>query len=322
MDPRGPSSSGSEIGLPSLAGRDLSVRLISYSQNAEDVRLWRVLGNIEGGFYVDIGAHLPEAGSVTKLFYDAGWHGINVEPGPAFDTLAAARPRDTNRRTAVGEGSGTTTLWITHPHDGMSTTEPAAHTHVGAVIERFEPTTVELVRLEDLLAHHATGDIHFLKIDVEGAEAGVIRSNDWTRFRPWILVIEAVATLDSTPTHGVWEPMLLDAGYDLAAFDGLNRFYVARERAELGPALAYPVGVLDHYVTSVQYGIEVDRLRLIEERQALQHQLEALTDEVDRLRAQHRAVLASRTFRAGRFVAMIGRPILPLLDRLRSGRRG
>jgi hypothetical protein len=52
--------------------------LISYAQNAEDVLLWRALGAVQDGFYIDVGANDPQEGSVTKLFYDAGWHGINV----------------------------------------------------------------------------------------------------------------------------------------------------------------------------------------------------------------------------------------------------
>lgn len=54
--------------------------IISYAQNFEDVMLWRALGHIEKGFYVDVGAGDPKLESVTKLFYDMGWNGINIEP--------------------------------------------------------------------------------------------------------------------------------------------------------------------------------------------------------------------------------------------------
>lgn len=53
---------------------------ISYAQNFEDVRLWRALKQFEHGFYIDVGANDPSHDSVTKAFYDHGWHGINVEP--------------------------------------------------------------------------------------------------------------------------------------------------------------------------------------------------------------------------------------------------
>src|SRR2546430_13169989 len=34
--------------------------------------------------------------------------------------------------------------------------------------------------------HVADREIHFMKIDVEGHEAVVLRSGNWHRFRPWI----------------------------------------------------------------------------------------------------------------------------------------
>ena len=51
---------------------------VSYAQNFEDVMLHRALNHVVRGFYIDVGAADPEALSVTKAFYDNGWHGINV----------------------------------------------------------------------------------------------------------------------------------------------------------------------------------------------------------------------------------------------------
>ena len=79
--------------------------IISYAQNAEDVRLARLFDS-SSGFYVDIGAGDPTEFSVTKHFYDRGWSGINVEPGPAFERLEQQRPRDVNLRLAVAPRVG------------------------------------------------------------------------------------------------------------------------------------------------------------------------------------------------------------------------
>ncbi|RQU92579.1 FkbM family methyltransferase, partial [Burkholderia cenocepacia] len=46
--------------------------LISFAQNQEDVMLWRALGHVHNGFYIDVGAADPVDLSVTKLFYDHG----------------------------------------------------------------------------------------------------------------------------------------------------------------------------------------------------------------------------------------------------------
>ncbi len=42
---------------------------ISFAQNAEDVMLWRALGHVRAGFYIDVGAQDPELDSVTHAFY-------------------------------------------------------------------------------------------------------------------------------------------------------------------------------------------------------------------------------------------------------------
>jgi len=51
---------------------------IYYAQNFEDVMLWRALKHIKNGFYIDIGAWDPVIDSVSNLFYENGWRGINV----------------------------------------------------------------------------------------------------------------------------------------------------------------------------------------------------------------------------------------------------
>ena len=70
---------------------------VSYAQNFEDVMLWRALKHVEFGFYVDVGANDPEVDSVTKLFYDNGWRGVNVEPVTQwYEKLHRERSRDVN----------------------------------------------------------------------------------------------------------------------------------------------------------------------------------------------------------------------------------
>ena len=44
--------------------------IVSYAQNFEDVMLWRALGQVENGVYIDIGAQHPLIDSVSKAFYE------------------------------------------------------------------------------------------------------------------------------------------------------------------------------------------------------------------------------------------------------------
>jgi hypothetical protein len=72
------------------------MRFISYAQNNEDVLLWRALGHVQDGFYIDVGASDPVEHSVTRAFYDAGWRGINIEPLPAHIEAFASSARATS----------------------------------------------------------------------------------------------------------------------------------------------------------------------------------------------------------------------------------
>jgi hypothetical protein len=76
-----------------------------------------------------------------------------------------------------------------------------------------------------------------MKIDVEGAEAQVLAGADWGRWRPRVVVLEAVAPGTMAPAWDEWEPILLGNGYRFGLFDGLNRFYVAEEEPELAARL-------------------------------------------------------------------------------------
>ena len=81
--------------------------IIAYSDRLEDVLLHRVLRHVPEGFYIDVGANHPQVCSVTKLFYDLGWRGINIEPSPTwFAEIVRARPRDINLCLAAGATNG------------------------------------------------------------------------------------------------------------------------------------------------------------------------------------------------------------------------
>jgi FkbM family methyltransferase len=222
--------------------------LPSYAQNAEDIRIWRVLGSRDAGFYVDVGAGHPVIDSVTKLFYDHGWSGINIEPGPAHAELQRLRARDVNIDVAISATPGTRTFWVSTPDSGLSSFEPTPP-HLLPAGFRQVPQIVNARRLDDVVARHARGrQVDFLKIDVEGAERDVLESFDLAAVRPTVLVVESVSPGSSLPTQEQWEGLVLAAGFVFAAFDGVNRFYVPRDRADLIKALEYPISVLDRYV--------------------------------------------------------------------------
>ena len=138
------------------------------------------------------------------------------------------------------------------PDTGLSTLSPEVaqvHEREGSAITEI---TVPSAPLDSLLAQHAGDqDIHFLKIDVEGAERDVLQSMALDRFRPWIILVEATEPRSPCSTTTCGRNLLTTRGYQFAYFDGLNRFYVAAERAELAAALKTPPNTFD---TFMRYG--------------------------------------------------------------------
>ena len=247
---------------------DIEHKTVSYAQNAEDILLNRVFGKGYRGFYVDIGANDPVFHSVTKLLYDGGWKGINVEPTPSlFQKLSHARGRDINLNVGVSNAEGFLTFYeVAPPLHGWSTFMPemaaAYHNQGVATTER----TIEVKTLEAIFSAHVNQSVDVLKIDVEGLEQKVVASLDWNKWNPKIVLVEATWS-------DLWEHMLLSAEYLKVAFDGINNYYVKQENEELINNLRAPVNVLDNFVSH-------ELLRLLNQRS---HTLEVLNLDVKSL---------------------------------------
>src|SRR5947209_4330005 len=96
---------------------------LSYAQRFEDFHLWRCLGEIPNGFYVDVGAGHPVYDNVSFAFYLAGWRGVTIEPNPALAALGrAVRPRDHLFAGLCGANAGRATLYLQREFHGLSTT--------------------------------------------------------------------------------------------------------------------------------------------------------------------------------------------------------
>ena len=219
--------------------------ITSYAQNFEDVMLWRALGHIENGFYIDIGAQHPVLDSVSKAFYERGWRGIHVEATQAYaDLLRQDRPDETVIQAAVSDSHGTLTFYEI-PDTGMSTGDPAIadmHRLKGFSVKQ---TLVPTITLADILALAGPRDIHWLKIDVEGMEKLVLQGLDLLQNKPWVLVIESTAPNSPISTHGEFEENVLNAGYEFAYFDGLSRFYALKKLAGIKDKITIPPNVFD-----------------------------------------------------------------------------
>lgn len=246
-----------------------AVRFVCYAQNSEDVVLWRALKGVDGGFYIDVGANDPVIDSVTKAFYERGWRGVNLEPVPYWhNRLKEDRPEDRNLRLAVSSGEEAIELYEV-VGTGLSTS-------VVGIAERHEAGGLEVRKLsvpakalDVICIDEGVTDIHFLKIDVEGAERAVLEGFSLEKFRPWIIVVEANDPNSTVSSHDAWEALITDRRYRFAYYDGLNRFYVADEHSDLKSSLHAP----NCFDDSVRYET-IQLQRLVLEHQGLVGALE------------------------------------------------
>ena len=207
---------------------------LSYSQNLEDYHLSLAFAGQSTGIYIDVGAGHPIADNVSFWFYERGWQGVVVEPQAELAALYhRLRPRDIVVRGLIGRQCGEIDFHVVDRLHGLSTTLEGVAQKARAFGVDYQTVRRPVTTLAELCETHELGSIDFLKIDVEGAEQDVLLGGDWKRFRPKVVIAEAVTPMASEPAWQEWEPFLLDQGYRFVLFDTLNRFYVAQEHPEI-----------------------------------------------------------------------------------------
>tara|TARA_R110002074_G_scaffold20391_1_gene64668 strand:+ start:916 stop:1611 length:696 start_codon:yes stop_codon:yes gene_type:complete len=197
---------------------------LSYAQEGEDMILRRVFNpDIQSsGFYVDIGAHHPKRFSNTYYFYKRGWRGINIDAMPgSMEPFNAMRPRDVNLEVAISNSASELVYYsFNEPAlNGFSKELSENRASLGDIYYVKEEIILKTYRLADILADHlpVDTDIDFFSIDVEGLDYEVLQSNDWARFRPKMILAEALVkpTVDVQTSEIV--PFLKDRGYSFFA---------------------------------------------------------------------------------------------------------
>lgn len=222
--------------------------IVSYAQNLEDVILQRVFDR-EHGVYVDVGANDPVIDSTSYAFYRRGWRGIAVEPQAVLHRRACEiRPGDTNVQALASDGEGLVAFYEVSPWHGLSTLDPeiaARHAADGYTVAEAEVPALTLTGILDVHLHGRT--IDFLAIDAEGAEPKILAGLDFRRYRPAVVMFEAMEPTRQIDVSAPSEALLRAAGYAPVYEDGLNRFFLAQEHAALASRFRFPPNVFDDY---------------------------------------------------------------------------
>jgi len=164
-----------------------------HSQNKQDEFLEKnIFKGFKNGFFIDVGAH--DGVTINNTLYFSrrnNWTGINVEPiASVFEKLAVNRKTDININCAVCNKTGFADFYdsvITNGTNGQEMLsglkdcyDPRHFDRLNKEITRdgghFNVITVPTKKLEDICDEYNVKHVHYLSIDVEGAEFEVIKS--------------------------------------------------------------------------------------------------------------------------------------------------
>lgn len=217
--------------------------LLSYSQSGEDAiaaYVLRFLGKAPGEVtYLDLGANHAKELSNTYCFYRLGARGVLVEANPELiPELVRTRPDDIVLNAVVGERSGETLDFYVLNGDGLSTVsledaQKACQLNPELTIKaKYE---VESCTANEILEKHFTAAPDILSVDLEGLDETILRSIDYERYSPGIIILE---NIPYTPLLSVDQreygcvDFLHGKGYTEYAFTGINSIFVLKKIVE------------------------------------------------------------------------------------------
>ena len=204
---------------------------VSFSQEGENIILNRIFETQKIGFYVDVGAHHPQRFSNTYFFYLKGWNGINIDPMPgSMGVFKKLRPRDINLEIAIADKNKSLMYFQFNEPALNSFSEEVAIEKDGLrdykIINKQQIETFTLSQTLDKFLPSGQG-VDFLTIDVEGLDLEVLGSNDWNKYKPYVVLVEdlnrfALENINESKVYG----FMSKQGYELYAKTVNTLFFI------------------------------------------------------------------------------------------------
>lgn len=168
---------------------------LTYSQHGEDLMLLNLckLIGLEKPTYLDLGAHHPVNISNTKLLYDRGSRGVNVEANPdLWRVFMHERPQDENVCVGVGLAEGKQTFYMYSQSSGRNTFSAEEVKTLEGTLKVRSEVTLPVMTLTQLVEKHCAGTFpDILSCDIEGLDYDVLQSADFAKQgSPSIICVE------------------------------------------------------------------------------------------------------------------------------------
>lgn len=186
--------------------------------------------NFHSGKFVDVGANDGIKGSMTYELERNGWNGILIEPNPTLiERLKKVRTSPVFPY-AISSTEGDLPFYIVEGPDnlhGLSrfdyTTEFEEHVKkCGGTVKK---NIVKVKKISDVMTEAQGLDhVDLLKIDVEGHEFEVLKSFDFKKFHPRLIVTED----NFKDSNKSVRYFLQDQGYVVIARDRINYWFAPK----------------------------------------------------------------------------------------------
>ena len=167
---------------------------ISFSKAGDDIQLYKLLKATSPGVYVDIGCWHPLKSSNTYYFYLRNWKGICIDPNPELKQLFQKfRKRDRFINCGISEHEETLDYYLLEERFSSMNSMDLQFLRDQKVDDKIKSTVqIPCHRLDQILDDLMvkTDRLDFFDIDVEGFDLKILRSNNWEKYRPKLIMIE------------------------------------------------------------------------------------------------------------------------------------
>jgi len=166
---------------------------ISFSKSGDDIQLMKLINNNAPGVYVDIGCWHPIKASNTYFFHLRKWKGICIDPNPKLKSLYKKyRPSDNFINAGIGD-SETLLKYYMLEESSMNTFSYDFVEKQKLESKVMNTINVPVYNLKDILDKNLKENdrLDFFDVDVEGLDLEVLKTNDWNKYRPKVVVVES-----------------------------------------------------------------------------------------------------------------------------------
>ncbi len=207
-----------------------------YAEDMEDLLVDRIFADKSGDYsgitYIDIGVCGPIEGDNTYYFYRRGARGILVEAdSQLINQIKRARPGDTVINKAVYKYGGQEVTFFRCPkalalsslrEEHIEAWKDELQVDKEKDQEKITVNTVSINELFEMLGKQC--DI--LSIDIEGYDYEALKSLDYSKWRPKVIIVEMLDSLGDRETNEKIMELLTGKGYSLYVKTRPNGIFV------------------------------------------------------------------------------------------------